>query len=143
MKIGPVYFAIIGLKKLLKEINKRETAAVGLHIARRGGLNYTVQLFFRVDSLIYCVIKQFSEYLYGLLTSTIHLFVMPKIVDVGNGRRAFSVAGPMAWNSLLDFFWDTTSSTGGFRHGSVAEWLACWTQAQKGPGSNRSRDAVG
>ena len=23
--------------------------------------------------------------------------------------------------------------------GSVAEWLACWTQAQKGPGSNRSR----
>jgi len=27
--------------------------------------------------------------------------------------------------------------------GSVAERLACWTQAQKGPGSNRSRDAVG
>ena len=27
--------------------------------------------------------------------------------------------------------------------GSVAEWLACWTQAQKGPGSNRSHDAVG
>ena len=26
--------------------------------------------------------------------------------------------------------------------GSVAEWLACWTQAQKGPGSDRSRDAV-
>ena len=27
--------------------------------------------------------------------------------------------------------------------GSVAEWLACWTRAQKGPGSNRSPDAVG
>jgi len=27
--------------------------------------------------------------------------------------------------------------------GSVDEWLACWTQAQKDPGSNRSRDAVG
>jgi len=27
--------------------------------------------------------------------------------------------------------------------GSVAEWLACCTQAQDGPGSNRSRDAVG
>jgi len=27
--------------------------------------------------------------------------------------------------------------------GSVAEWLACWTQARKGMGSNRSRDAVG
>ena len=26
--------------------------------------------------------------------------------------------------------------------GSVAEWLACWTQAQKGLGSNSSRDAV-
>ena len=26
--------------------------------------------------------------------------------------------------------------------GSVAEWLACWTQAQKGLGSNRSRNAV-
>jgi len=29
------------------------------------------------------------------------------------------------------------------RGGSVAEWLACWTQALKAPGSNRSRDAVG
>ena len=27
--------------------------------------------------------------------------------------------------------------------GWEAEWLACWTQAQKGLGSNRSRDAVG
>ena len=29
--------------------------------------------------------------------------------------------------------------------GSVAEWLACWTQAKReeGPGSNHSRDAVG
>ena len=27
--------------------------------------------------------------------------------------------------------------------GSVAEWLVCWTQAQKGLGSNRRRDAVG
>ena len=28
--------------------------------------------------------------------------------------------------------------------GSVADdWLLCWTQAQKGLGSNRSRDAVG
>jgi len=26
--------------------------------------------------------------------------------------------------------------------GLAAEWLACWTQAQNGPGSNRSRDAV-
>jgi len=26
--------------------------------------------------------------------------------------------------------------------GSVAEWLACWTRARNGLGSNRSRDAV-
>jgi len=30
-----------------------------------------------------------------------------------------------------------------YKGGSVAEWLACWTQAQKGPGSNRNRNAVG
>jgi len=27
--------------------------------------------------------------------------------------------------------------------GLVAEWLACWTQAQKGLGSNRSYDVAG
>jgi len=31
------------------------------------------------------------------------------------GRRAFSVAGPMAWNSLTDFIRDLTSSTDCFR----------------------------
>ena len=31
------------------------------------------------------------------------------------GRRAFSVAGPMAWNSLPDFIRDPTSSTDHFR----------------------------
>ena len=30
-----------------------------------------------------------------------------------------------------------------FYGGSVAQGLACWTQAQKGPGSNCSRDAAG
>jgi len=42
--------------------------------------------------------------------------------------------------------WSGVDGTYVARHckgGSVAEWLACWTQAQKGPGSNRSRDAVG
>jgi len=29
------------------------------------------------------------------------------------------------------------------RGGSLAEWLACWTQAQKGLGSKSSRNAVG
>ena len=39
-----------------------------------------------------------------------------------------------------EFVFTTVTVTKG---GSVAERLACWTQAQKGPGSNRSRDAVG
>jgi len=39
----------------------------------------------------------------------------------------------------LSVFTPSTSYVGG----SVAEWLASWTQAQYGPGSNRSRDAVG
>jgi len=29
------------------------------------------------------------------------------------------------------------------RQAMVAQWLACWTHAQKGPGSNCNRDAVG
>ena len=43
-------------------------------------------------------------------------------------------------NSVLRVFFVCSTKLSG---GSVAEWLACWTQAQKGPGSNRSRDAVG
>jgi len=30
-----------------------------------------------------------------------------------------------------------------YLNGSIAECLACWTQAQYGLGSNRGRDAVG
>jgi len=40
---------------------------------------------------------------------------------------------------LSAFFYPSPSIGGG----SVAEWLACWIQAQKGLGSNRSRDVVG
>ena len=43
------------------------------------------------------------------------------------------------YNAVLFAFTLLTLSMGG----SVAEWLECWTQAQKGLGSNRSRDAVG
>ena len=43
-----------------------------------------------------------------------------------------------AWTPPLKYI--ELLSLGG---GSVAEWLACWTQVQKGGGSNRSRDAVG
>jgi len=43
-------------------------------------------------------------------------------------------------NDVFNSFYQTMPFIEG---GSVAEWLACWTQAQKGLGSNRSRDAVG
>jgi len=51
------------------------------------------------------------------------------------------ISAEVIGKSLVPLFFLTHSvyTTGGL----VAEWLACWTQAQKGPGSNRSRDAVG
>ena len=43
-------------------------------------------------------------------------------------------------NDVFNSFYQITPLTEG---GSEAEWLACWTQATKGLGSNLSRDAVG
>ena len=43
------------------------------------------------------------------------------------------------WSNVIQNLTKSTTLLGC----SVAEWLACWTQAQKGPGSNRSRDADG
>ena len=40
-----------------------------------------------------------------------HLLAVPRFRLNTYGRRAFSVAGPMAWNSLPDFIRDPTSST--------------------------------
>ena len=45
----------------------------------------------------------------------------------------------MAWEGLCVFLHFSSCSMGG----SLAERLECWTQAQKGPGLNRSWDAVG
>ena len=42
-----------------------------------------------------------------------------------------------AYNAIAGFQRPTSNGV------SVAEGLACWTQAPKGLGSNRSRDAVG
>jgi len=40
-----------------------------------------------------------------------HLLAVPRFRLNAYGRRAFSVAGPMSWNSLPDFIRDPTSST--------------------------------
>jgi len=39
-------------------------------------------------------------------------------------------------------FWNYPSLCGSVG-GLVVEWIACWTQAQKGLGSHRSRNALG
>ena len=44
-----------------------------------------------------------------------HLLAVSRFRLNTYGRRAFSVAGPMAWNSLPDFIPDPTSSTDCFR----------------------------
>ena len=44
-----------------------------------------------------------------------HLLAVPRFRFNTYGRRAFSVAGPTAWNSLPDFIRDPTSSTDCFR----------------------------
>ena len=44
-----------------------------------------------------------------------HLLAVPRFRLNTYGRRAFSVAGPMSWNSLPDFIRDPTSSTDCFR----------------------------
>ena len=44
-----------------------------------------------------------------------HLLAVPRFPLNTYGRRAFSVAGPMAWNSLPDFILDPASSTDSFR----------------------------
>jgi len=70
-------------------------------------------------------------------------------VGVQSKRRPAKTPPPIT----ASFKWrlhDTTRRTTGFpsevttswRY-TVAEWLACWTRVQKGPGSSRSRDAVG
>jgi len=44
-----------------------------------------------------------------------HLLAVPRFRLNTYGRRAFSAAGPMAWNSLPDFIRDPASSTHCFR----------------------------
>jgi len=45
-----------------------------------------------------------------------HLLAVPRFALNTYSHRAFSVAGPMAWNSLPDFIRDPTSSTYFSRH---------------------------
>jgi len=60
---------------------------------------------------------------------------------------AITVCSSATLRTLPSYFGQLLSLEMELQHllsgGLIAEWLACWTQAQKDPGSNRSRDAVG
>jgi len=56
-----------------------------------------------------------SDTLRHLRSANRHLLAVPRFRLNAYGRRAFLVAGPMAWNSLPDFIGDPTSSTDCFR----------------------------
>jgi len=64
-------------------------------------------------------------------------------------RRLTEVCGtPNPWGdpTFLCYLYLAAAGEGGKERkkgGTVGEWLVCWTQAQKGLGSNPSRDAVG
>jgi len=61
---------------------------------------------------------------------------------------ALSVLGQMTRSTACRYvmpihFCDSRRHINFLHTNLLTGWLACWTQAQKGPGSNRSRDAVG
>ena len=72
--------------------------------------------------------------------------------DAETDRRTQAAEASEKWAGQTNSqFSETSGANHNFEDGKknvlytrVAEWLACWTEAQKGPGcSNRSRDAVG
>ena len=79
--------------------------------------------------------KQTEEYISGARKAG--LIAVSRILSLFRTNTHISVS--LAHLLISYKFFDILKGRGG----SVAEWLACWTQAQKGLGSNRSRDAVG
>jgi len=64
-----------------------------------------------------------------------HLLAVPRFRLNTYGRRAFSVAGPMAWNSLPDFSRDPASSTDCFRRLLITYLFARYQCIQRIMGS--------
>jgi len=76
----------------------------------------------------------------------IPMMIGAELFRQGPRPRAMSLAGLTNWlfTAVVALSFELVQVTLRYiQVGSVAEWLACWTRAQKGPGSNRSRDAVG
>jgi len=63
----------------------------------------------------YCIPVSSADTRRYLRSASRHLLAVPRFRLNTYGRRAFSVAGPMDWNSLPDFIRDPASSTDRFR----------------------------
>ena len=63
----------------------------------------------------YCIPVSSADTRRHLRSANRHLLAVPRFRLNTYGRRAFSVAGPIAWNSFPDFIRDPTSSTDCFR----------------------------
>ena len=59
----------------------------------------------------HCILVSSADTRRHLRSANHHLLAVPRFPLNTYSRRAFSVAGPMAWNSLPDFIRDPTSST--------------------------------
>jgi len=72
------------------------------------------------DKDIYSVVDSLCsialEICHQTISANCHLLAVPYFWLNTYGCRAFSVAGPMAWNLLPYFIRDPTSSTDYFRH---------------------------
>ena len=59
----------------------------------------------------HCIPVSSADMRWHLRSTSRHLLAIPRFWLNTYGLRAFSVAGLMAWNSLLNFIWDPASST--------------------------------
>ena len=66
--------------------------------------------------LEHCIAVSSADTRWHLRSANRHLLAVPHFRLNTYGRWAFTVASPMAWNSLPDFIRDPTSSTDCFRH---------------------------
>ena len=78
-------------------VRAQSVVATALHVERRQVLGH--------------VVRQREQTLRQLRVHHLQRSFVRLPYPDNNGRRAFSVAGPMTWNSLPDFIRDKTSST--------------------------------
>ena len=68
----------------------------------------------------HCIPVSSADMRRHLRSANCHLPAVPRFRLNTDGRQAFSVAGPITWNSIPGFIWDPTSSTDCFRWEAVS-----------------------